>query len=70
MQRIHIDILIILFTYCLGAGKSTLLNLIMGKLNPVSGNISRNGRLRIGYFTQQYDFPRFGAHCFQFEQKQ
>ena len=24
----------------------------MGKLNPVSGNISRNGRLRIGYFTQ------------------
>eukprot|EP00566_Odontella_aurita_P004865 CAMPEP_0113545102 /NCGR_PEP_ID=MMETSP0015_2-20120614/11076_1 /TAXON_ID=2838 /ORGANISM="Odontella" /LENGTH=766 /DNA_ID=CAMNT_0000445433 /DNA_START=49 /DNA_END=2346 /DNA_ORIENTATION=- /assembly_acc=CAM_ASM_000160 len=35
-----------------GAGKSTLLNLIMDKLNPVSGSISRNGRLRIGYFTQ------------------
>jgi len=35
-----------------GAGKSTLLNLIMGKLSPTMGNISRNGRLRIGYFTQ------------------
>ena len=24
----------------------------MGKLDPIMGNISRNGRLRIGYFTQ------------------
>jgi len=35
-----------------GAGKSTLLNLIMDKLEPTSGSISRNGRLRIGHFTQ------------------
>lgn len=36
-----------------GAGKSTLLNLIMGhKIQPLKGSISRNGRLRIAYFTQ------------------
>jgi ATP-binding cassette subfamily F protein 3 len=35
-----------------GCGKSTLLNLIMGKLEPHRGSISKNGRLRIGYFTQ------------------
>ncbi len=35
-----------------GAGKSTLLNMITDKLNPVNGSISRNGRLRIGIFTQ------------------
>lgn len=35
-----------------GAGKSTLLNLIMGKLDPQKGNVIRNGRLRIAYFTQ------------------
>lgn len=33
-------------------GKSTLLNLLTDKLNPVNGSISRNGRLRIGVFTQ------------------
>jgi len=35
-----------------GAGKSTLLNLIMDKLTPNKGSISRNGNLRIGHFTQ------------------
>mmetsp|Transcript_27791 Transcript_27791/g.40978 ORF Transcript_27791/g.40978 Transcript_27791/m.40978 type:complete len:798 (+) Transcript_27791:103-2496(+) len=35
-----------------GAGKSTLLNLITDKLQPLSGSVSRNGRLRIGMFTQ------------------
>ena len=35
-----------------GAGKSTLLNLIMDKLTPNRGSISRNGNLRIGHFTQ------------------
>mmetsp|Transcript_16138 Transcript_16138/g.38699 ORF Transcript_16138/g.38699 Transcript_16138/m.38699 type:complete len:804 (-) Transcript_16138:121-2532(-) len=35
-----------------GAGKSTLLNLIMDKLVPNRGSISRNGNLRIGHFTQ------------------
>jgi ATP-binding cassette subfamily F protein 3 len=35
-----------------GAGKSTLLNLIMDRLTPNKGTISRNGNLRIGHFTQ------------------
>mmetsp|Transcript_5236 Transcript_5236/g.11489 ORF Transcript_5236/g.11489 Transcript_5236/m.11489 type:complete len:794 (-) Transcript_5236:362-2743(-) len=35
-----------------GAGKSTLLNLIMDRLTPISGSISRNSHLRIGHFTQ------------------
>mmetsp|Transcript_21095 Transcript_21095/g.42235 ORF Transcript_21095/g.42235 Transcript_21095/m.42235 type:complete len:755 (+) Transcript_21095:293-2557(+) len=35
-----------------GAGKSTLLNLIMGTIQGLQGNLSRNGRLRIGHFTQ------------------
>eukprot|EP00581_Thalassiosira_minuscula_P015132 CAMPEP_0183714128 /NCGR_PEP_ID=MMETSP0737-20130205/8777_1 /TAXON_ID=385413 /ORGANISM="Thalassiosira miniscula, Strain CCMP1093" /LENGTH=806 /DNA_ID=CAMNT_0025943033 /DNA_START=27 /DNA_END=2447 /DNA_ORIENTATION=+ len=35
-----------------GAGKSTLLNLIMDRLTPLRGSISRNGNLRIGHFTQ------------------
>ena len=35
-----------------GAGKSTLLNLIMDRLTPNKGQISRNGNLRIGHFTQ------------------
>lgn len=35
-----------------GAGKSTLLNLIMDRLAPNRGSISRNGNLRIGHFTQ------------------
>jgi len=35
-----------------GAGKSTLLNLIMDKLTPLRGTVSRNSHLRIGHFTQ------------------
>jgi ATP-binding cassette subfamily F protein 3 len=35
-----------------GAGKSTLLNLILGIIHPIRGSASRNGRLRIGHFTQ------------------
>jgi len=35
-----------------GAGKSTLLNMITDKIAPMQGSISRNGRLRIGIFTQ------------------
>jgi ATP-binding cassette subfamily F protein 3 len=35
-----------------GCGKSTLLNLILGFLEPLKGSVSRNGRLRIGHFTQ------------------
>jgi len=35
-----------------GQGKSTLLKLIMGLLRPLSGTVSVNSGLRIGYFTQ------------------
>ncbi len=35
-----------------GEGKTTLLNLIMGSLEPVSGEISRKSGLRVGYMKQ------------------
>jgi len=35
-----------------GGGKFTLLSLITDKLQPIFGSVSRNGRLRIGIFTQ------------------
>ncbi|RLV91230.1 Protein GCN20 [Spathaspora sp. JA1] len=37
-----------------GTGKTTLLKLLMEQLTPVSGFITRNGRLRIGYFAQHH----------------
>ena len=37
-----------------GIGKSTLLKLILGDLEPTSGEVKRHGRLRMGRFTQQY----------------
>ncbi|CAH2351673.1 protein Gcn20p [[Candida] railenensis] len=37
-----------------GTGKTTLLKLLMENLSPLSGLISRNGRLRIGYFAQHH----------------
>jgi ATP-binding cassette subfamily F protein 3 len=37
-----------------GAGKSTVIKLLTGELNPVSGHVTRNGRLRIGYFAQHH----------------
>ncbi|MDQ2994366.1 MAG: ATP-binding cassette domain-containing protein [Pseudomonadota bacterium] len=36
-----------------GAGKSTLLNLLLGKLNPMSGTITTGTKLEIAYFDQQ-----------------
>ncbi len=35
-----------------GNGKSTLMKLIAGKLQPQTGEYSRSGKLRIGYFSQ------------------
>lgn len=37
-----------------GTGKTTLLKLLLGQLSPLSGHISKNGRLRIGYFAQHH----------------
>lgn len=37
-----------------GCGKTTLLKLLMEQLTPLAGSISRNGRLRIGYFAQHH----------------
>lgn len=37
-----------------GAGKSTLLKLLMEQIEPLAGQVSRNGRLRIGYFAQHH----------------
>ncbi|KAF9569787.1 P-loop containing nucleoside triphosphate hydrolase protein [Agrocybe pediades] len=37
-----------------GAGKSTLIKLLTGELNPMGGHVTRNGRLRIGYFAQHH----------------
>ncbi|ANB14000.1 putative AAA family ATPase GCN20 [Sugiyamaella lignohabitans] len=37
-----------------GCGKTTLLKILMDQLKPISGLVSRNGRLRIGYFAQHH----------------
>ncbi|KAI0056767.1 P-loop containing nucleoside triphosphate hydrolase protein [Artomyces pyxidatus] len=37
-----------------GAGKSTLIKLLTGELNPLAGQMNRNGRLRVGYFAQHH----------------
>jgi len=37
-----------------GAGKSTVIKVLTGELNPLSGHVTRNGRLRVGYFAQHH----------------
>lgn len=37
-----------------GAGKTTVLKLLIGALQPTSGLISQNPRLRVGYFAQHH----------------
>ncbi|KJA29324.1 hypothetical protein HYPSUDRAFT_32729 [Hypholoma sublateritium FD-334 SS-4] len=37
-----------------GAGKSTLIKILTGELNPIGGHVTRNGRLRVGYFAQHH----------------
>ncbi|HOE59691.1 MAG TPA: ABC-F family ATP-binding cassette domain-containing protein [Bacteroidales bacterium] len=36
-----------------GAGKTTLLNIIMGKIKPEKGHISKGETIKFGYFTQE-----------------
>ncbi len=44
-----------------GEGKSTLLNLILGRLEPEQGSITRKNGIRIGYLEQSGGFERIGA---------
>ncbi|KAF9015383.1 P-loop containing nucleoside triphosphate hydrolase protein [Cyathus striatus] len=37
-----------------GAGKSTLIKVLTGELQPLGGHVTRNGRLRVGYFAQHH----------------
>ncbi|KAJ6519252.1 P-loop containing nucleoside triphosphate hydrolase protein [Mycena sanguinolenta] len=37
-----------------GAGKSTLIKILTGDLSPMNGHVTRNGRLRVGYFAQHH----------------
>lgn len=37
-----------------GAGKTTVLKLLIGQLEPTSGLISQNPRLRVGFFAQHH----------------
>ncbi|KAL0064751.1 hypothetical protein AAF712_008298 [Marasmius tenuissimus] len=37
-----------------GSGKSTLIKVLTGDLNPMGGQVNRNGRLRVGYFAQHH----------------
>ncbi|KAJ7239013.1 P-loop containing nucleoside triphosphate hydrolase protein [Mycena haematopus] len=37
-----------------GAGKSTLIKILTGELSPMNGHVTRNGRLRVGYFAQHH----------------
>lgn len=37
-----------------GAGKSTLIKILTGELRPQAGHVNRNGRLRVGYFSQHH----------------
>ncbi|ROT34889.1 ABC transporter [Sodiomyces alkalinus F11] len=37
-----------------GAGKTTVLKLLIGRLAPLSGTISQNPRLRVGFFAQHH----------------
>jgi len=40
-----------------GSGKTTLLQLLLGRIQPTSGLISRGPSVKIGYLSQHIDFP-------------
>lgn len=37
-----------------GCGKTTLLKLLLGDLDPLAGHVVRNGKVRIGFFSQHF----------------
>lgn len=41
-----------------GVGKSTLMDIVSGKLQPTSGNVTIGQTVKVGYFTQHCEFPR------------
>jgi len=38
-----------------GAGKSTLIKILMGMINPDSGEIIKNEKIKIGYYSQEFE---------------
>ncbi|EKM83676.1 hypothetical protein AGABI1DRAFT_66547 [Agaricus bisporus var. burnettii JB137-S8] len=57
LQRVNFDIDFdsrIAIVGANGAGKSTLIKILTGELAPLSGHVTRNGRLRVGYFAQHH----------------
>lgn len=57
LKNVDLDVLMtsrIAFCGGNGTGKTTLLKLLMEDLRPLSGFVTRNGRLRIGYFAQHH----------------
>ncbi|KAK2461742.1 hypothetical protein APHAL10511_006205 [Amanita phalloides] len=57
LERVNFDVSLdsrIAIVGANGAGKSTLIKLLTGELTPLSGQVNRNGRLRIGYFAQHH----------------
>ncbi len=44
-----------------GNGKSTLAKLVAGRLAPISGEMRRSGKLRVGYFAQHQEAELVGA---------
>lgn len=48
-----------------GAGKSTLIKILMDRLKPDSGEVIRNDKLSIGYYSQEFETFDFNETLFQ-----